>query len=273
MTTAALYRDDLMPRAAKGLGPGLVLAVLVHIVLVIALAFNVNWRASEPEGLQAELWAAVPQVAAPRAVEPEPKPEPVKPTPPPVKVETPPRPAVDPQIAIEKEKQQKKLEQQKRDQEKQEEKQRQDKAEADRKKQDLDRKKKDDAQQAAQIEAQRQANLKRILGQAGATGDPTSTGKAAQTAGPSAGYAGRIKGRIKPNILLTDNVEGNPTAEVEVRAAPDGTIIARKLVKSSGSKEWDDAVLRAIDRTEILPRDTDGTVPSPMVIAFRPRDF
>jgi colicin import membrane protein len=32
-------------------------------------------------------------------------------------------------------------------------------------------------------------------------------------------------------------------------------------------------VLRAIEKTEILPRDTDGTIPSTMVIAFRPRDL
>ena len=43
-------------------------------------------------------------------------------------------------------------------------------------------------------------------------------------------------------------------------------------MKASGLKEWDDAVQRAIDRTQILPRDVDGRVPSTMVIAFRPRD-
>jgi len=102
-------------------------------------------------------------------------------------------------------------------------------------------------------------------------GSPTGT--TARSAGPSAAYAGRIKARIKPNILLTDTIDGNPVAEVEVRSAPDGTIIARKLIKSSGVKEWDEAVLRAIDKTEILPRDTDGSMPSPMVIAFKPRDF
>ena len=63
----------------------------------------------------------------------------------------------------------------------------------------------------------------------------------------------------------------NPAAEVEVRAAPDGTIIARKLLKSSGVKSWDDAVLKAIDKTEVLPRDVDGRVPAVMVITFRPK--
>jgi colicin import membrane protein len=59
---------------------------------------------------------------------------------------------------------------------------------------------------------------------------------------------------------------------VEVKCSPDGTIVDRKLLKSSGNKGWDEAVLKALDKTEKLPRDTDGRVPSPMVITFRPRD-
>jgi colicin import membrane protein len=60
--------------------------------------------------------------------------------------------------------------------------------------------------------------------------------------------------------------------EVEVRTAPGGTILSRRLVKSSGHKEWDDAVLRAIDRISTLPRDVDGRVPPVILVAFRPRD-
>jgi colicin import membrane protein len=63
-------------------------------------------------------------------------------------------------------------------------------------------------------------------------------------------------------------VSGNPKVEVEVRCAPDGRIIGRRVVKSSGNSVWDETVLRAIDRTEVLPRDTDGRVPSSMVIEY-----
>ena len=59
---------------------------------------------------------------------------------------------------------------------------------------------------------------------------------------------------------------------VEVRCAPDGTIVGKKLIKSSGNAAWDNAVLKAIDKTEVLPRDTDGRVHSPLVISFRPKD-
>ena len=93
-----------------------------------------------------------------------------------------------------------------------------------------------------------------------------------ESSGPSASYAGRIMARIKPNIVFTDVADGNPTATVEVTLAPDGTIIGKRLLQSSGVKAWDDAVLRAIERTEVLPRDVDGRVPPPFPIVFRLRD-
>ena len=72
--------------------------------------------------------------------------------------------------------------------------------------------------------------------------------------------------------MLTGAVDANPTAEVEVRLAPDGTIVGRKITKSSGSSVWDQTVLRAIDKTEVLPKDLDGRVPLSIVIAFKPQD-
>jgi colicin import membrane protein len=136
-----------------------------------------------------------------------------------------------------------------------------------------DQRREQQAREAAErAEAQRVANLQRLQGLAGATGAPDSRGTAAQSAGPSATYAGRIKAAIKPNIVFPDAIAGNPTAEVSVRAGPTGTILGRTLVRSSGVPEWDEAVLRAIDRTETLPRDVDGRVPPSLVISFRPRD-
>ena len=277
MSAAALSRDALMPRRPAGMGAGLVLALMAHALLVAALAFSVRWKTSDPAGVEAELWAAVPQIAAPRAVAPEPAPPVpvVKPTPPPpVPVPKPePAPPPDAQIAIERAKRdeaKKRLEDEKREAVLREELKR----EQARAKEDLERKKKEEAaklkQEEQKIEAARQKNLERILGEAGATGESKSTGTAAKSAGPSAGYAGRIRARIQPNIVFGDSVSGNPMATVEVRLAPDGTINAKRLVKSSGVKAWDDAVLRAIDKTEVLPRDTDGRVPPVIEIDFRP---
>lgn len=139
--------------------------------------------------------------------------------------------------------------------------------------QDLKRKEALKAQEdAKQMEVQRQANIKRMAGLAGATGAADATGSALKSSGPSASYAGRIRASIKPNIVFADDIAGNPMADVTVLTAPDGTIISSKLSKSSGVKSWDDAVLRAIDKTGKLPRDVDGRVPSSLEIRFRPKD-
>lgn len=278
MTAATLSRDALIPRNPDGLGRGLLMALAVHALLVVAIAFGVSWRSSNPAGIEAELWAAVPQIAAPKPVEPEPTPQPVKkpePPPPPPKAETPKQD--DAQIAIEKakreEERKRKEEQLRRDEELKLEKEEQQRklAEAEKLKKEQVEKKRREAAEAAAAEKRREEQLQRLASLAG-DGAPNSTGTAAKTAGPSASYAGRIKARILPNIVFSDTLTGNPQATVEVKAGPDGTIIGRRLIKSSGVPAWDDAVLRAIDKTEVLPRDTDGRVPSSLEISFRPRD-
>jgi len=79
--------------------------------------------------------------------------------------------------------------------------------------------------------------------------------------------------RIRSKIAF-DNTDllVNPMALVEVRLTPDGTIISRKLLKSSGLPLYDEAVLRAIDKAERLPRENGEQVPSSLTIEFRPKD-
>jgi colicin import membrane protein len=134
----------------------------------------------------------------------------------------------------------------------------------------LDKKKA--AQEAKQLEALRQQNLQRMTSMAGANGSANATGNALKSSGPSASYGGRIRAKVKPNIVFTEAIQGNPMAIVEVRTSPDGTIISRKLTQSSGVPSWDEAVIRAIDKTEMLPRDIDGRVPSLLSLEFRPKD-
>lgn len=319
-------RDPLMPKSLGGMRRGLVLALLIHALLIVGLAIGVNWHTSNPEGMQAELWAAVPQVAAPRAAEAEPptpklerpiplveKPKPVPPPKPDPKPEPTPEPAKvlpDPQIAIEKAKREqrdRRLEAQREEEQLKKEaakklqaekrlesakaeaaskaleaREQAEKAKVElvkekkRKDEELRQAKLDEAKEktdAKRVADNREAALKRMLSQAGGnTGEVGSKGTAAQNAAPSDGYAGRVKARVKPNIVFVDQLTENPQAEVLVRLAPDGRIISHKLVRSSGSPEWDQAVQRAIDRTEILPRDVDGRVPSSMLIAFKPRE-
>jgi len=295
-------RDPFMPQMPKVRGRAIALALLAHVLLFLGLMFGVDWRSNEPPTVAAELWSATPQAAAPRAVEPPPtapvpevkKVEPVvtpTPKPPEPVAEKPPAPAVpDPQIAIERAKreeakraaaEQEELKKQKREKEelaqKKAEREKAEKAKAAKDK--TEQAKAEQAQsekaqkaEAARLAAIRDQQMKRLAGLAGATGGPTDSGDALHSSGPSANYAGRVAARVKPNILFTDTIDGNPQAVVQVRLAPDGTIIGKRLVQSSGVKAWDDAVLRAIERTEILPLD-NGRAPPPFVeIGFRPHD-
>lgn len=129
-------------------------------------------------------------------------------------------------------------------------------------------------QASAEAQKQRQAALNRMMGLAGATGADNAGGSAQKSSGPSgpsAGYGGRVKAKVLPNVVFTDDIAGNPTAEVEVRTTPDGSIISQRIVKSSGNKAWDEAVIKAIIRTETMPRDVDGRVPTPLIIEFKPK--
>ena len=301
-TLSSRGTDALRPQPPGGMGRGALLALAVHGLLVLALALAVSWRSQTPQTFSAELWAATPQVAAPKLVESTPAPPPAPPPPPPAptpRVAAPPAtPATpDAQIALEKERQEKlKAEREAAEREKaRREKAEREKAEKDRaekekaeRERQREAKAKADAQQREQqakleqqkqrekqaeeqrLTKQREDNLKRIQGMAGASGSPGATGTALKDAAPSASYVGKLIARIKPNILFTDTLSGNPAAVVEVRASPTGTILSRRLVKPSGSKEWDDAVLRAIDRTGELPRDVDGRVPPVLEITFTP---
>ena len=325
---AALARDALLPRSDNRRGLGAALALLAHAGLIGALALGLNWRLPRQQAvLSAELWAAVPQVAAPGPVArpaaptaaPAPAPAPT-PTPAPAprpdavrRVEPPPPSAAerDAEIAVEKAAQRKKAQQEAlaRDARDAAERERQavadarqlkqkqdDKRLADEKtqarKRDLaakdakardEQRQRDLAQQRDQqqkeaatqaqdtlLAKQREENLKRMLGQAGNSGATGAAGAANATAGPatSAGYAGRVSARIKSNLIKAAEVAGNPVTEVEVKCAPDGSIVGRRITQPSGNPVWDDIVLRAIDRTATLPRDTDGRIPATMLLRF-----
>lgn len=275
MHTASRFEFN-NPAPRQGLLRAYGLALLIHGLLLAALTWGVNWRRSDTSlSVEAELWSAVPQQAAPPLVEPEPTPEPAPPPPPP-KVEEPRQSEADIALAREKERQAKekleqaRLEKEKLAREKERERQEREKKLAEeKKKKELEAKRKEEAE----AKQRRDENLKRMAGLAGATGAPTATGNAQKSAGGiSSSYAGRIRARVKPNIVFPDELASNPTAEVEVRTSPDGTIVGRKLVKSSGVPSWDEAVLKAIDKTDTLPRNEEGVVPSPMTIIFRPKD-
>jgi colicin import membrane protein len=257
---------------------------------------------------QAAPRAVAPTPPAP-APAPAPAPPPPPPPPPPQAARPPepaPPPPKQPDIALEREKklreqkerereeelarqqQQKKLEaarkaaQEKKEQEAKEreraeeeaerKKEQQQKLAEAKKKQEAEAAKKKEAEEkaAAQAAADRAATLKRMQAMAGTGGE----GNAARSSGPSGSYGGKVAAAVRPNVVFPEAelVNGNPGAEFDVRLAPDGTIVGTPaLVKSSGLSNWDEAALRALQKTEKLPRDVDGTVPPRLIVTLRPK--
>jgi colicin import membrane protein len=138
-----------------------------------------------------------------------------------------------------------------------------------------DAQRKQDLKDAQQIEDQRQKTLKRMAGLAGAGGNgaPGSTSTALEAKSLSNSYVGRIRSYIKRFHTYTETVSGNPSTEIEVRLASDGSILSRKITKSSGTKSWDEAALSAIDKAEKLPLDENGRAPSPMTIIWSAQEL
>jgi colicin import membrane protein len=283
------------PPPPPGLLRAFVLAVIAHLLLLLALTYGLRWQRETPVvAAEAELWSRLPQEAAPKEV---PVPPPPPPAPPVVKAPPLPDPQVqrDAEIALEREREKReaaerrqaelekerdrkrKLEaKRKRDEElarQQQEKldkQEQARLQAEAKRKDDEKKRRQQEQQEKKLAQLREENLRRIQGMAG-SGAPSATGTAAKSSGPSASWAGRVQGRVRPNIVFTEDIPGNPEAIVAVRLAPDGTIVSKRIKKSSGNKGWDDAVLRALDKTEVLPRDTDGRAPPEGDLVFKPK--
>jgi colicin import membrane protein len=278
MAQAALPHEALLPPPPGGTAAGAVLALSTHALLIAALAWATQWRTTAPQPVAVELWAGVPEAAAPA-----PAPAAIKaPAPevaPPPAAEPPPAP--EPDIAArqaaaaqEQARRDKALrEQALREQERRDRAERQ---QARREQTDRERRERRERLREAEAEAEREQarrqQLRRMIAQAGAPDAAASAAGRAAEAPPSATYVARLADLIRSQTVFSGDVPGNPAAEVEVRASASGTIIARRLLRSSGHAAWDDAVLRAIDRVGALPRDSDGRVPSTLIVAFRPKE-
>ncbi|MCL4681330.1 MAG: cell envelope integrity protein TolA [Rhodocyclaceae bacterium] len=233
-----------------------VLAAVVHVALAIFLVYGIRWQTRMPEAVEVELVRAVP---APPAAVVEPPPEPVpapkvepKPEPKPApKAE--PKPA-KPDIAL-REKEKPKPKPEPKVEPKPQSRPVPDKA----RDQLLDKELKAlAAEREKQLAAQELAQMK-------ATQASVARSKA------TADYIGRIRGKIKGNIVLPPDIKGNPEAIFDVVQLPSGEILSVKLKKSSGHAAYDRAVERAILKSSPLPKPEQGDLFSRnLELKFRP---
>lgn len=282
MTEATPY---IVPKEPGG-GRALVFAALVHAALFLFLWIGVTWQNEAPVTIEAEVWDPQPREAAPvpeppKVKAPEPEPKPVVKEPPKPKVEEP--PVVKPDIALEKEKKRKEEEKKRLEEERlakekkrlEEEKlARLEKEKAEKaKKEAAEKKRKQEEAEAKLLEKLREENMRRITGGVTGTG---GSGEAPKSQGGRADgdYVQRIGAKIRSNIafIVPEGLQGNPPVEYEVRLLPDGSVAGIRKLKSSGVPGFDEAVSRAIERSQPYPRDKSGAVPSSFIGIHKPKD-
>jgi colicin import membrane protein len=242
--------------------PSVVLAVTVHLLLAVFLFFGVRWQSKQPEAVMVELWVSPPvaeKVVPAPEIKPEPIPEP-KPEVKPVPQTEPPKP----DIALEKKKELKKEPPKKEPPKKV----LKEPPKKELPKLNLDRSKDIRAQlESETAQLKQQLDKERILDQMKRDG-------AASAARADAAYIGKLKGKIKSNVVLPPDIPGNPEAIFDVVQLPTGEVMSVNLRKSSGHKAYDDAVERAIRKSSPLPRpDSPEQFQRSLEIKFRPLDL
>lgn len=291
---SALDRIDFGPPRDGGAIRSFGLALLIHGALIAALTWGVNWKRTDSAAtFDAELWSNLPSDAAPiTPITPTPRalPRPVPVVKQPA-LQAPPEPTLNVDIALEQEKKRKQL----KDQQLAREKIERDKvkvlqAQADKAKllkteqlkaEQLARAEqaKADALKARQsqqsADKQRDDNLKRLnemMTNAGGSAQAGTSRAAVGGKGSSTTYSAIARAAVVPNVVFTETFDGNPLAKVEVRLQSDGTIISSRVVQPSGNDNWDKAVLNAVIRTRVMPKDVDGKLPDTiLILEFKPR--
>lgn len=254
--TAALFDE----REDPGRKVSALLAIAVHAALFILLVYGIRWQTRSPEAVEVELVRALPAPAEPTPpVKPEPKiaPRPVPEIEPLPQLK--PTPAVKPDIAL-KDKDKPKPKPEPKPEARPEPKPKAEPKPDDRAARELlNRELKDlAAQREQQMAAQELAQMRGAQNAA-------ARNKAA------ADYIGRIKGKIKGNIMLPPDIQGNPEAIFDVVQLPGGEIISVKLKQSSGHAGYDNAIERAILKSSPLPKPEHSELFSrSLELHFRP---
>jgi len=225
------------------------LAVAVHLLLAAFLFYGVSWQTKSPDAVEVELVRATPEPPTPPvAVPPAPTPEP----PPPAAEPAPAPPPPKPDIAI-KEKEKPKPPPPKPVP-----------AAAPRV---------DPFQEQLKREAEQLTQRKQAESAAQELAQVKASQAAAARNKAIADYLGRIRGKIRGNIVLPPDIKGNPEAVFEVTQLPSGEVISVRLKKSSGNTALDSAVERAILKSSPLPRPEQSEVFDRLLnIPYRPRE-
>lgn len=87
-----------------------------------------------------------------------------------------------------------------------------------------------------------------------------------------AAWIDRIRAKIRGNIIIPD-ITGNPSVQYRIVILPSGEITEVTLVRSDGTRVWDEAVERAIRKSSPLPLPENSEVFERVLSpTFRPKE-
>ena len=242
MTAAAGTSTMFDERIDPGRISSFLLAAAVHLLLFAILVFGVRWQNRPPVAVEVELWSEL--VAAPAPVEPKPAPapEPVVAKPEPV--------IAKPEIAIKEPVKLKPVV-----------------------KPAPSKPKVDDTQKRMREELAREQASFAVDRERQQIRDQMARDATASLKRDYEAYAGRIKAKIRGNIVLPPDIKANPEAIFDVVQLPTGEVLSVKLRKSSGHAGYDEAVERAVLKSSPLPRpDRPELFQRALELKFRPLD-
>lgn len=235
--------------------PAGILAVAVHGAFFALLYFGFTWQAQPVATMSVELWQSLPSpVSRPAAPPPEPE-KIVRPAPPPEKI-------VAPEIAMpDKKKEKPKPVEEKPDKKKPQAKPAE--VKPDKKKPvPIPEKKLETKPEKRELEARivEQIALEQAERAAREQAERAERARAEQAAATGRvvdEYTGKIIGKIRRNIVMPPDVAEDARAEFLVTLLPGGTVLGARLTRSSGNAAYDNAVERAIIKSQPLPLPAD----------------
>jgi len=241
---ASLSTGAYGSRPRPALGRAAVLSAIVHVALLGVLFLGVRFQSSPPATVTVELWEAQPP--------PPPPPQPVIEKPPPPKPAPQPEPEVQikkPEIALPEKPKPKP------------------KPKPEPPKRDLALEKQLREQAMLEEKQLQERMLREQLARDQARTQAAARDKALLT------WRDKIRAKIRGNIILPQDVPGNPEAIFDVTILPTGEVLNVRKKKSSGHAAYDDVVERAIMKSSPLPQPDDRAVfQRQLELTFRPQD-
>lgn len=240
------------------------MALGVHLLFLLLLVFGLSWQTQHPEPVMVDVWASLPAAAPPVAERPSrPRPEPVKPAPAPrpepvAKASPSPK---QPDIALEKRKAEADRREKLQAVQAAEEKARADAAKAAREKQLAEQKKRDLLRQMEEEEMMQRVANESAANDARqaklAEAHAAASRRQAEVASVVGQHREMISAKVRGNTRLPDNLTGNPEVRCLVKLLPTGEVQSVRVTKSSGNAAYDEAVVRAIEKSSPLPLPAD----------------